>query len=69
MRFEEVVIAASKFEDIFRSIDTNGDGVISFEEFETFFKVMNSRTTFHQSTMSFAAPTTSSNNNLRDRTC
>mmetsp|Transcript_6951 Transcript_6951/g.10312 ORF Transcript_6951/g.10312 Transcript_6951/m.10312 type:complete len:578 (-) Transcript_6951:377-2110(-) len=48
------VLEAHNFDDIFKCIDTNGDGVISFEEFDMFFKVINSRSTYHQSIMAVA---------------
>lgn len=50
----DTVLDAHNFDDIFKCIDTNGDGVISFEEFDMFFKVMNSRSTYHQSIMAVA---------------
>jgi calcium-dependent protein kinase len=44
----EFVTEHSSFEDIFKAIDANGDGVISLMEFSNFFRVVNtSRSTVH----------------------
>ena len=51
MIYQQAVFEANNFDDIFKCIDTNGDGVISFEEFDMFFKVMNSKTTYHHTVM------------------